>query len=168
GADLQRALQAQRRDAVLLRGEHPARREPHGQRRPPAIEECPCRHRCPAAAGCALVAAIGRSPPPGMPAPRADEALRPPQPVQIIQAVSIGPEPGLELSGGPRVVHARPMLELIHGLSLVRSDEYPRLALCRDAAPGRTWRTAREDQRGTAARPPDARTRQRSRPRSAR
>jgi hypothetical protein len=59
GADLQRALQAQRGDAVLLRGEHPAGGEPHRQRRPPAVEQRACRHRGPLAAGCALVPATG-------------------------------------------------------------------------------------------------------------
>jgi len=43
GADLQRALRAQRGDAVLLRGEHPAGGEPHRQRRPPAVEQRACR-----------------------------------------------------------------------------------------------------------------------------
>src|SRR5262245_51211256 len=55
----------------------------------------------------------------------ADEAARPPLPVQEIQAVGIGREPGLELSGRSRVVHARPGLKIAHGPRLVRSDEYP-------------------------------------------
>src|SRR6266511_195405 len=125
-ADLERAVQALGGDAVLLRGEHPAGREPHGERRSPAIEEVPCRHRGPATAGGTLVAAIGDRPSASVTAPRADEALGPPQPVQVVQAVGVGREPGLELPDGPRVVPARPGLErTIHALSLVRSDEYP-------------------------------------------
>jgi PAS domain S-box-containing protein len=38
-------------------------------------------------------------------------------------------EPGLELPSRPRVVQARPGLEPVHALSLVRSDEYPRFVL---------------------------------------
>src|SRR5712691_12226392 len=60
-----------------------------------------------------------------MPAAGTDEALGPPQPAQVIQAVGIGPEPRPELSSGPRVVEARLGLEHTHALSLVRSDEYP-------------------------------------------
>src|SRR5674536_122839 len=50
------------------------------------------RERAWAAAGRALVATIGDSPSARMPAPRADEALRPPQPVQVVHAVGIGSE----------------------------------------------------------------------------
>ena len=114
-ADLQRPLQAQRRDAVLSRSEHPAGGEPHRQRRPPAVEQRARRHRRPLAAGRALVPAISDGPPAAMPAPGADEAARPPQPVQEVQAVGIGREPGLELSGRSRVVHARPRLKTAHG-----------------------------------------------------
>src|SRR6266511_1520453 len=136
-ADLERAVQALGGDAVLLRGEHPAGREPHGERRSPAIEEGPCRHRGPATAGGTLVAAIGDRPSASVTAPRADEALGPPQPVQVVQAVGVGREPGLELPDGPRVVPARPGLErTIHALSLVRSDEYPPTLLMR--IPGST------------------------------
>jgi len=75
------------------------------------------RHRRPLAAGRALVPAIGNGPPATMPAPGADEAARPPQPVQEVQAIGIGREPGLELSGRSRVVHARPGLKIAHELS---------------------------------------------------
>src|SRR5664280_1004590 len=36
----------------------------------------------------------------------ADEAVRPAQPLQVVQAVGVSPEPGLELAHGSRVVHA--------------------------------------------------------------
>ena len=45
GADLQRPLQAERRDPVLSRGERPAGREPHGQRRARLVEDRAGRHR---------------------------------------------------------------------------------------------------------------------------
>ena len=41
GAVLQRALQAQRRDAILAAREEPAGVEPHRQRRAGAIEDIP-------------------------------------------------------------------------------------------------------------------------------
>ena len=125
-ADLQRPLQAQRRDPVLLRREHPAGREPHGQRGPPPVEQRPGRDRGPRPAACALVAAIGDGPPAEMPAVRADEAFWPAQPVQVVQAVSVRREPGLELPRGTRVAPACPGCpEIIHPLRLVRSDGYP-------------------------------------------
>ena len=56
---------------------------------------------------------------------------RPAQPVQVVHAVGIGHEPGLELSGRPRVVLAGPRPPPVHRRSLVRSAEYPRRRLCR-------------------------------------
>ena len=128
GADLQRPLQAQRRDAVLLRGEHPTCREPHRQRGPAPIEQGARGHRrtCPAAR--ALVPAIPDRPAAGMPAAWADEAVRPAQPLQVVQAVRVGGEPGLHLAGRPRKVPTRPRLPPVHGLNLVRSAEYPHSA----------------------------------------
>ena len=132
-ADLQGPLQAQRRDPVLLRGKHPARGEPDRQRRPPAVEKGPRCHRCTATAGRALIAAVGDHPPASVRAMRADEAIRPPQPVQVINAIGICPELGLELASRSRVVYACSRPKRIHGTqSLVRSDEYPRRRLRAD------------------------------------
>ena len=50
---------------------------------------------------------------------RADEASGPPQPLQVVQAVRIGAEPGLELAHGPRIVRAS--MRAIHRPSLHRS-----------------------------------------------
>src|SRR5260370_37759771 len=69
------------------------------------------------------------APPAGVPAPRADEPVWPAQPLQVVQTVSVGAEPGLELPGRPRVVPARPWLPPVHGTSLVRSAEYPQPTL---------------------------------------
>src|SRR5664279_1586599 len=63
GADLQRPLQAQRRDAVLLRSEHSASGEPHRQRRPPPVEQGARGHRGTRPAAGALVPAITDRPP---------------------------------------------------------------------------------------------------------
>ena len=52
-------------------------------------------------------------------ASRADEARRPPQPLQVIHAVRIGAEPGLELAHGPRIVRAS--TRAIHRSSFYRS-----------------------------------------------
>src|SRR6266567_1612990 len=96
-ADLQGPLQAQRRDAVLLRGEQPARGEPYGQRRPRPVEDRARRHRGPRTAPGAFQAAIAKPPARAVPAARADETARPAQPLQVVQAVLVGAEPGLEL-----------------------------------------------------------------------
>ena len=118
GADLQRPLQAQRRDPVLLRGEHPAGREPDRQRRARPVEDRARRHRGPPATAGALIPAIAQPPAARMTAVRAGEAVRPAQPVQVIQAVRIGTEPGLELARGPGVMRAR--TRMVHRPSLLR------------------------------------------------
>jgi hypothetical protein len=77
-----------------------------------------------AQARCALLPYGQVRPPDGpaaTPALRADEAARPPQPVQEVQTVSIGREPGLELPGFPgrsRVVHTRPGPKIAHHPSI--------------------------------------------------
>ena len=60
---------------------------------------------------------------------RASEASGPSQPLQVVQTVRIGAEPGLELAHGPRIVRAS--TRVIHRLSLhsVRLNGYPRPAL---------------------------------------
>src|SRR5674536_271213 len=126
GADLQRPLQAQRRDAVLLRSEHPASGEPHRQRRSPPVEQGARGHRGTRPAAGALVPAITDRPPTGVVAARAHEAVRPAQPLQV---VGVGREPGLELPGRPRVVVAGPRLPHVHAAIIVRSAEYPRSRL---------------------------------------
>lgn len=50
---------------------------------------------------------------PHMPALRADEAARPTQPVQVVQAVRIGAEPGPQLAGRTRVVHPSARTKLL-------------------------------------------------------
>src|SRR5712691_3019880 len=125
-ADLQRPLQALRRDAVLLCCEQPARGEPHRQRRPCPVEDSARRHRTARMTRGALQPAIPQPPAPGLTAVRAGNPARPAQPLQVVQAVRVGTEPGLELARGPRVVN--PGAGLIHARILLRLTEYPRRA----------------------------------------
>jgi hypothetical protein len=46
----------------------------------------------------ALVTTVAKLPRSPMPALRADEPLGPAQPLHIVQAISVGPEPGLKLA----------------------------------------------------------------------
>jgi hypothetical protein len=48
---------------------------------------------------------VTQPPAPTMAALRADESLGPAQPMEVVPARGIGPEPGLELAERPRVVH---------------------------------------------------------------
>jgi hypothetical protein len=112
-----RPLQAQRRHAVLARGEQPAGLQPHRQRRSSAIEQRPGRHRRPLAAARALVPPIGHPPAAGMATARTHEALGPAQPVQTVEPVLVGPEPGPELPGRTRIMHTGPGPHLIHSPS---------------------------------------------------
>lgn len=124
GAELKGSLQAPRRDPVLRRRELPAHREPHRERRPAAVEQRACRHgRLPVAAG-ALEAPPGHEPATRVLAPRADEALRPAQPCEVVEAVGIGWEPRLELSGRTWVMHST-LGTIDHPIRMVGSDGYP-------------------------------------------
>ena len=49
-----------------------------------------------------------------------DRTRTPLKPLQVVQAVRVGPEPGLEIAHGPRKV--RPSARVIHYLSLHRSS----------------------------------------------
>ena len=103
-ADLQRPLHALRRDAVLLGGEQPERHEPHRQRRARPIEDRSRGHRRTRSTRRAPEPPIAQPPATELSAARAHEALRPPQPLQVVQAVSVGHEPRLQLAQRPRIV----------------------------------------------------------------
>ena len=66
----------------------------------------------------ALIPAIAQPPTIRVTAVRAGEAIRPAQPVQVIQAVRIGTEPGLKLARGPGVMPAG--TRMIHRPRLLR------------------------------------------------
>jgi len=105
-ADLQRPLQTQRGDTVLAGGEQPTEGEPHRQRRARPVEDRARRRRGAHLAAGALEPPIAQPPAPGVAAVGADEAARPPQPLQVVQVVRIAAEPGLELTHRPRVMQA--------------------------------------------------------------
>ncbi len=93
--DVQHALDVQRRDTVLGRGEQPAHTEPYRQRGPRAIEDRACRHR---GAGIALRApesAVAHAPTTGMAAVRAHKSVAPSQPLQVVEAVGVRRKPGV-------------------------------------------------------------------------
>ena len=127
-ADLQRALHAQRGDAVLAASEHPADGKPDSQRRARPVEDRPGRHRGTSVAAGAPEPAITHPPAAGMAAALADEPARPAQPLQVVQAVRIGTEPRLELARRPRVMHAP--TRTIHTVSLRRLNGDPQGRLC--------------------------------------
>ncbi len=103
--DLQRPLHRQRGDTILGRNEHPARLEPHRQRRAPPVEQRPRRHRGPPTAAPAPVPAVRYPPAARAPAMRADEPRRPSDPVEVIEAVLICSEPRPQLARRPGVMH---------------------------------------------------------------
>ena len=117
-ADLEHSLKAQRRDAVLRSRELPARVEPHRERGARPVEDGAGRHRRPSTAGGALHPTVAQSPAASATAHGAHEPRRPPHPRQIVEAVSVGREPCVELPDGSGVVHAT--LGLFHVNRLVR------------------------------------------------
>ena len=117
-ADLQRALKVLSRDPVLGRGKQPARVKPHRQRRVHTVKDRTRRHRGAPPAAAALMPAIAQPPAAGVTTRRACKPARPAQPLQVVQAVLIGAEPGQELSRRARVV--RPGARIFHSTSLLR------------------------------------------------
>ena len=105
-ADLHGALQPQRGDAVLSRGERPHRLKPHRQRRAGPIEDRARCHRRPMRAPGALPPPVRNPPPTHVAALVADEPLGPAQPLQIVSAIRVRGEPRQELTHRPRVVPA--------------------------------------------------------------
>lgn len=116
GADLQRPLQAQRRNAVLSAGEEPASVEPDRQWSTGPVEDRTGGHRSTAAVPGTLEPGVAQSPALAVAACGAHEAGRPAQPFQIVRAVGVGPEPCLEFADRSRVVLAR--ARVVHRLIL--------------------------------------------------
>src|SRR5690242_14414830 len=81
----------------------------------------------------ALIPAITEPPAPRVSAGRAGETTRPAHPVQVVQAVCISAEPGLELASRPRVMGAD--TRLLHTPSLLRLSKYPSLVDMRAEPP---------------------------------
>src|SRR4029077_550586 len=89
-----------------------------------AIEDRARRHRSAPMTASALIPAITEPPAPRVTAGRAGETARPAHPVQVVQAVCISAEPGLEPASRPRVMGAD--TRLLHTPSLLRLSKYPR------------------------------------------
>jgi hypothetical protein len=105
-ADLESPLQALGGDPVLAGSEPPRRREPDGERCARLVEDRARGHRGAAAAAGAHDPAISEPPPSGTGATRALPPLGPAQPLDVVQAVLVRPEPRLELASGAWVVDA--------------------------------------------------------------
>ena len=103
GAQPERALHPERRDAVLLAGHLPRRREPQPQRRPGAMEDRPRRHRRLTSADSALPPTAAQPPPIPPGTARTAEPVRPAQPLQVVQARSLVREPRQQLRVRARI-----------------------------------------------------------------
>jgi len=136
GADLQRPLEAERRDPVLLRGEQPTGREPHRQRRARAVEDRARRRRRARTAARAHPPPVTQPPAARPAALHAHEPRRPAQPLQVVQTVGVGREPGRELAHRPRVVDASTRSRG-HKPSLLRLDGYPKGGNTNGTSPAR-------------------------------
>ena len=122
GAQPQYALKPQRRDAVLLADHLPGGGEPHRQRRAGVMEDRARGARHPPATPSAGLHAIRHLPAGLTAAVWAHEAVRPAQPVQIVQTRRIVGEPCAQFPVGPWVVQGRPW----HGANVQgQSDGYP-------------------------------------------
>jgi hypothetical protein len=91
----------------------PAGGEPNREWSAGSIKDGACDYGCPPSAACTLESAVTKPPPPWEATGRADKASGPPQPFQVVQAVSVGLEPGLEIAKGFRVVEAN--ARTVHG-----------------------------------------------------
>ena len=68
-----------------------------------------------------------RQPPSCMATARTDEAVGPPQPFQVVPAVRVGPEPGLELANRPRLVLATARIRHGQKMRELRLNGYPQI-----------------------------------------
>ena len=93
GTQPERTLNPERRHPVLLARHLPRRREPQPQRSPGAMKDRPRGHRRLTPADPALPAPTPQPPPVPAHAPRTPDALRPAQPLEVIQARRVVREP---------------------------------------------------------------------------
>src|SRR5208337_4027812 len=106
GADLQGPLQTQRRDPVFAGSKMPTDRKPNRKGSTGPVKDGACHHWCAATASSTHEPAVPKPPSSRMTTGRADEAARPSQPFQVVQAVCISREPSLKLPKRLRVVGA--------------------------------------------------------------
>jgi hypothetical protein len=124
-ADAEHTLEAQGGDPVLLAGHLPRRREPHRQRGPSAVKDRAGRRRDTPTASTARPVPIGKLPCFLTATERAQEAARPAQPVQVVQARSIIRKPAPKVRVGPGVVNGCPRLLPRHPPNLLHRDGGP-------------------------------------------
>ena len=130
-ADLQSPFHAEGRDTILACGKQPGGGKPHRERRARPVEDCSGCDGGPTLAPGAHESTVAQPPAPMMPAGRAHEPGRPPQPLQVVQAVRISSEPSLKFTHRPWVVRACPRMTHRATLHELRLNEYPQLLICR-------------------------------------
>ena len=108
GADPEHALQAVSGDPVPLAGHQPRRREPHRQRRPRPVKDRPGRRRDTTTAAATGPPAVSELPPLLTRTERTPEALRPTQPIEVVQARPVIREPAPQAGIGAGVVDRCP------------------------------------------------------------
>ena len=107
-AQAEHALQSQRRDVVLLRGQWPGCGEPHGERRASVLEDgAGCAGHPPTTVRTTALSAA-QLPARRTVTGRASETRRPAQPVQIVPTRGIVGKPCTHRGVVPRVVHSGP------------------------------------------------------------
>ena len=131
GTEAQEPVQSLGRDAVRRRGHVPGDREPDRERRACAVENGSCGHRHPTPAALAPEPPVTHPPTAGGLAARAHEAVRPAQPLDIVEASLVVGEPRTQLCVATRVVAAgpqtggRPLRRHPYILCQPHSDGYP-------------------------------------------
>src|SRR6478752_7947790 len=137
GADLQGPLQTQRRNPVLAGSKVPTDRKPNRKGCTGPVKDGPRHHRCAATASNTHEPSVPKPPSSQMTTGRTNEAARPPQPFQVVQAVCISPEPSPKLpkrlgvvGAGQRTFHCPRLVEL-------RLNGYPSDRLCGTRFAGR-------------------------------
>ena len=106
-AQAQQTLQSQRADAVLLVGHEPDGGKPVGQRHAAAIEDRSPRYRDLARTAGTAPTTARQAPACSAAALRTAEAIRPAQPLQIVDACLLVREPGANLLPGARIIRPR-------------------------------------------------------------
>src|SRR5262249_15603486 len=108
----------------------------HRQRCPGLVEDRARRQRGAGTAAAALDPAVAQPPPAGMTTAQAGKTVRPAQPLQVVQAVLIGAEPGKELPSRTRIVRA---CHRHHEQILVRLNGYPLGRFSREEKWPQSW-----------------------------
>ena len=106
--EAQEPMQRLGRYAVLCRGHIPGSSEPNREGRACAMEDCPGGDRHPASTGCAPKPAIAHPPTARGFAARADEAVGPAKPLEVVETCRIVREPRQQIRIAARVIAPRP------------------------------------------------------------